>query len=533
MDAISLVGYAFAWQRIVYVLPISRSSVVTIIVIGSKGQWAKRVIGDLIEAGLSDQLCLFDQKDGVLAEFDSSGVLLGHGEAATDSLLKHAPQSVIYIAVPPAERPSVICTLSEIDGQGARVVIEKPFLIAAQKDSLDALKEAGFEVFFIDHYLGKPAISSLAARSPEDFSMMEMCLMESDVERRPWMKQGSDLGGVIYDLAHHCFAILVDWIEGDGHCQPAEDMASSEKKGKRRSLKIQDIHIFSVTTKPFQTEDDSSGAPSDQEAWIAGQISYLTEARPRESGKLSFTIRVGKHTEKTLKVIRLYSGKAMAPDSLMISLSGNPDYASALAPELDGARDGARAVGGGVRCKALPMADTRAGWIDLAVTESAIRAGDVSLEKENCEFLLDEFKHRHSFFWNGFSKYLWAVGAVIALPLVVLLQLAESFQDEWTPPQMLTAIFVMAVFASVTLLLTRVRPVVDEHIQREDLRVRRVYNLYKSRISRRGEWLHVFDNPEKIGQQVKKVFSVLTWFAIFEYIGLVVILLMLVIWQLQ
>jgi glucose-6-phosphate 1-dehydrogenase len=94
-----------------------------------------------------------------------------YGNAATFKKLSDALNSrrrpLYYLAIPPGAFPTVIAGLEDTArGEGARVVVEKPFgrdLASAQ--SLNATLHRGFAeaaIFRIDHYLGKEAIQNLA-----------------------------------------------------------------------------------------------------------------------------------------------------------------------------------------------------------------------------------------------------------------------------------------------------------------------------------------------------------------------------------
>jgi glucose-6-phosphate 1-dehydrogenase len=93
---------------------------------------------------------------------------LGEAVAAAREELGGEPSLLHYLSLPPGATPAVVETLGATGlGEGARVIVEKPFgtdLVSARE--LNALLHSAFEelcIYRIDHYLGREAVQNLLA----------------------------------------------------------------------------------------------------------------------------------------------------------------------------------------------------------------------------------------------------------------------------------------------------------------------------------------------------------------------------------
>lgn len=431
-----------------------------IVVIGGKGQWGEKVVNDLNKANRTN------------SSIDSSDFNDGpHSAKYIKAIKEHASTTTAtYLVVPPDQRDSCLKLLLNTK---AELYIEKPnpglaFEPLASTDNILTKSK------FVDHYLQKHGFHSATKfieETDDAVSQIEISICETAEEERNWMKQ-QPYGGVIYDLGHHAFSIMVRLL-------------------------------------PELMTDDQGSIPDDKTklldlVWDMSDVNFFRGGSSAESEiNVSFKLKNNKSNKKLAKEIacRIHIGKQCFVDQKHIiittqnqkdeknkhyfPLSGDSDYSKILVP--DGRFH--------LNYTEAKQVDRFLHSLRLEVfgCKEPSHARTEGLN-ELTSTLKDIFLHRQEYFWGTYHKMLMYLVFIVIAPYLALPQL---FGDGDRPPYFPNLILLMSLITLwiVQWLLKQLHSFLDA----EDLRVKVSHKRMKQLLRRAGVDLEVPTHQKNIG----------------------------------
>lgn len=205
-------------------------------IFGGLGEWGRHTIYKALSQGQCLEPIVVDRKEKP-ADFTGEYIRLGAGQASLPKVIAKIPAgSWALIATPPMTHLNLVERLLD-NPNLVWVLCEKPFPDIARL-AAGGVDTTRFRL--IDHYLEKDAAGRLKTfffssfrplssyqrwvarrphaiwrellRTPARFRILlqraEIDIIEDQEERRDWMWQSDQFGGVIYDLGHHALAML-------------------------------------------------------------------------------------------------------------------------------------------------------------------------------------------------------------------------------------------------------------------------------------------------------------------------------------
>ncbi len=222
---------------------------------------------------------------------------------------------------------------------------------------------------------------------------IEIDIKETDEEDRPWMKDGDKYGGVVNDLGHHALAILLRMF-GE----------KALKKIASKDITIHKVRYFDKETKNAISE-----------------ISFLIQV-----GRCRVRINVAKNAVNTSKKISLFR-------KFMTHAKPNQEYSLTEAVQSNARHSGYNyAENFTHEASCLTYDETNTinkicrRVIDLAHHVKNKEHKITADKMELINSLTDQFKHRHSFYWQSYYKLVIYQVIILLTPYAFAVYLTKG-----------------------------------------------------------------------------------------------------------
>jgi len=314
-----------------------------------------------------------------------------------------------------------------------KIISEKPYPI--EKDSIDKIKDDSTRLFILDHYLFKheiPNIINYYNKNKENISEIHLSILEENIEKRKWMKSKDEFGGVIYDLGHHLVAILYKLFEN--------------------SL-FTDIENLTITNSIYFNNDPAS---SDKEIVFDFNI---------QNHKI--ICHIGKETNKVKKMVSfIHKNKSQKNFQLYDKVNYKPilteesSQKELLTFEIS-----------------IKINEFLKKILDSLEEQSIYRTHIRELSDNTALQLLtsfnDEFKHRHTFYWASYYKFLISYVLVLLSPLLMYYFILELKKEtEILAFDGVSMIIILLSFFLDYYILKKLLPKTKHYLEDEDLRLK-------------------------------------------------------------
>jgi len=313
------------------------------------------------------------------------------------------------------------------------ILCEKPL---PQLDFFEKNKRLGKKIRVVDHYLYKSNIGNIKYCFKENrckIKKIYLYLCEKNQEKRNWMFDSRQYGGVTLDLAHHLIAILAELV----------GYASLDDAKKIHNIKfIQFDHGLADKELKMTFE-------------VAGFYIYL---------------HVGKEIEKRKQIVfQHFNGYQKAFD-LQDTVSYNQIIQN---PE---------------KALSIPAAKSINRFLRSILCEQKAQENLSKFKKMDMqevlgilECLQSEFKHRHSFYWSSYYKLLLYHLFIIILPVLAYFYASKiNFDEDVLSYFVLIISFLLALFF-MPFSLKRAKGYLDDEDHRLKLSIDRMREIYYAR----------------------------------------------------